>query len=240
MPLSLQEDSWLQNILKFPCFNLHYGGLPHFALKIPRITASEPFLVTCKVPISINKTKYLETGFKFINNLETYEFNNSLPTLIQSCRYHVRRYEIEDLNEVLRITSGAFTYSRFHQDERIKFEVAEEIKRHWILANLGTRMNVDTFVITNIDNDKTPLGYVSFLVSESTLIIDLIAVSKNHRGKGLGRQLVSRVLTEANYRRLNVRVGTQSDNPAVNLYSTLGFSRTSIESVFHYINEGTL
>jgi ribosomal protein S18 acetylase RimI-like enzyme len=195
------------------------------------------FFLTCKVPSELNNQIYLDAGLKFINDLITYECTNPLLSPNQTCQYEVRRYQDKDYRHVLNVSSGAFRNSRFHQDERISFSKAEEIKSQWIISNLTSRNDVETFVVTSIESRETPIGYVSFLVTEFALIIDLIAIRNNFRRKGLGRLLVLQVLKEAQNRGLRVRVGTQSENPAAHLYLSLGFSPTSTESVFHYLNE---
>ncbi len=195
------------------------------------------FFLTCKVPIAMNKNIYLDAGLKFINFLHTYECTNPSSSPNQNYQYEVRRYQEKDYHHVLKLTSGAFRNSRFHQDEKIGFSNAERIKRQWIISNLTSRNDVETFVISSIENREMPIGYVSFLVTDLALVIDLIAIQNDFRRKGLGRFLVLQVLTEAKNQGLGVRVGTQSGNPAVDLYLSLGFSPISIESVFHYMNE---
>lgn len=57
-------------------------------------------------------------------------------------------------------------------------------------------------------------------------ILVYIAVNKNQRGKGLGRQLMERVIEEAEG---SIALHVEPDNPAKRLYEKLGFTNKYLE-----------
>jgi predicted GNAT family acetyltransferase len=76
---------------------------------------------------------------------------------------------------------------------------------------------------------------VSLIRTKNSLIIDLIAVGKNYRGKGIGGKLVAECQKIAFGLNLELFVGTQTDNPSNLLYSNLGFKKHSEYFVLHDI-----
>ena len=69
---------------------------------------------------------------------------------------------------------------------------------------------------------------------DDVVVIDLIAVDKNHRRKNTASSLIAYAESEYN-NCLLIRVGTQIANIAsVRLYEKLGFRLTQSQYIFHY------
>ncbi len=106
----------------------------------------------------------------------------------------IRPATTEDLPLLKQIARSSFKYSHFHMDPKLSQVRSNELFACWIENDVKGRADkvllvedkgqVAGFVTLNIDpNSEEALG---FKIGE----IDLIAVSADHRGKGLGRQLV--------------------------------------------------
>ena len=61
-------------------------------------------------------------------------------------------------------------------------------------------------------------------------ILVYIAIHQNHRGKGLGKQLVQKAIETAEG---NIALHVEPDNPARHLYERLGFSSKYLEMRFN-------
>ncbi len=106
----------------------------------------------------------------------------------------VRPATTEDIPLLKKIARSNFRYSHFHMDPNLSQTKSNELFACWIENDVKGRADkvlliedhdqVSGFVTLNIDpNSEEALG---FKVGE----IDLIAVSAEHQGKGLGRHLV--------------------------------------------------
>src|SRR5690606_27530818 len=98
--------------------------------------------------------------------------------------------------------------SRFHMDPRIDAADADRVKREWarncVLGGRGEE------VLVARAGDR-PAGFLAVLAAGDDRVIDLIAVSADHRRAGVGRALVAAFAARhAGAREL--RVGTQAAN----------------------------
>jgi len=124
-----------------------------------------------------------------------------------------------------------FKYSRFHLDPAIEDRVSNEIKAQWARNYFrGDRGN--QMVVSEKDGQVT--GFLQLLYNADTLIIDLIAVSKENRNKNIASEMIN--FAENKLEGFTkIRVGTQAANiPSIGLYEKLGFSINYMKYVFHY------
>ena len=87
-------------------------------------------------------------------------------------------------------------------------------------------------MIVSTANNR-PVAFLLLLLPKKHSVIDLIAVSKEHRKKGLSKQMISYAMRElSDWNRW--LVGTQSTNvPSVRLYESLGFQPMGSQYVLH-------
>ena len=78
-----------------------------------------------------------------------------------------------------------------------------------------------------------PVAFLLLLLEKQNTIIDLIAVSEDHRKKGLGLQMINYALQNFSGNNRWI-VGTQSTNIAsIKLYERLGFQTMGSQYVLH-------
>ena len=116
----------------------------------------------------------------------------------------------------------------------IEYEKAEKIYVRWIKNSIHGY--VDKIFV--IKENKKVLGYITCkLISISKKLyglIDLIAVDKRFRGKGIGTYLIEGALKWFAARVKSVYVATQASNiEAIRLYEKHGFRMVNSEVTLH-------
>lgn len=137
----------------------------------------------------------------------------------------------EGINEVTQIASEAFNYSRFFNDPNLDIEAAKNIYTNWVKNSFG---KPDKYFI--LAEEEGIVGFLLFSLKDDIAIIELISLSAQAQGKGVGTKLISTLESFA-YEKgiLVIRVGTQVDNiQAVNFYLNKGFTYNERSSVYHY------
>jgi ribosomal protein S18 acetylase RimI-like enzyme len=225
------KDYWLSSILGLSCYKTIVQDFADYLKEIEKSNLPQPHLITIHSKKVLSSLKCLSRpGLKYIQQMNQYRWKESSVTHeinTESIRFHAK----SDIPKILEISKSAFSKSRFHQDSRIGFEVAEKIKQEWILANLTTRKNAITFVSQNSTGEVN--GFNSILIQDDRLIIDLIAVASEYRGQGVGRSLILKCQELSVSSGKPVFVGTQADNSAIRLYESLGFSSNDVSHVWH-------
>lgn len=225
------KDDWLSSILGLSCYKTIVQDIADYSKEIEIINPPQTHLITIYTKKPFSSQKCLSRpGLRYIQQMNQYRWKESSVTYKFNTEL-IRFYTKSDIPEILEISKNAFSKSRFHQDSRIGFEVAEKIKQEWILANLTTRENAITFVSKNSIGQIN--GFNSILIQDDRLVIDLIAVASEYRGQGIGRSLILKCQELSASTGKPVFVGTQADNPAIRLYESLGFSPNKVSCVWH-------
>ena len=75
-----------------------------------------------------------------------------------------------------------------------------------------------------------------YKVTNNYATIGLIAVSPNHQGKGIGKQLIDKVENELFKKNINeLRIPTQEENiQACFFYEKLGYKKLEVININHY------
>jgi ribosomal protein S18 acetylase RimI-like enzyme len=83
-----------------------------------------------------------------------------------------------------------------------------------------------------IEQAGQPIGRLMVLRKEdSTLLVD-IALLAEHRGLGIGGQLLRELIRECSRDRVPLRLQVLKTNPALRLYERLGFTRTGEDQMY--------
>ena len=233
----IQRDAFLESILSRPAYKIDDFTDPVDLkfLQNKNYNFRGSFFYT-KIDCSIvSRVRiFKKSGFKIIEENITLGKEGGKSNLKDPFR-HRQQYEIrwaqdEDRNFIEDIAQKNFSHDRFHQDPKIDNSLADEIKRQWA-GNFFSGKRGDAMIVATFNNQ--PVAFLLLLLTKKQSVIDLIAVSKDHRKKGLSKQMINYALKNfsANTRWL---VGTQSTNiPSIRLYESLGFQNICSQHVLH-------
>lgn len=236
---SIVCDEWLAGILSCPVYRLvcpeNSKMLDLFKEEIAKVLRMSPVFAFAKLPTKMLEHVHLleQSGFRLVDT------NIQLNKPVQSDRGYsgncTVRFALPDDNEkVAKLGGSSFKYSRFHLDPLFSKEIADKIKEEWVI-NYFTGKRGNAMVVAEIRGDL--VGFLQLIYSgDDTLIIDLIAVDKQQRRKGIAGDMIA--FAEENCKKRNsVVVGTQLANlPSLRLYEGLGFSICAADYVLHYHN----
>jgi len=201
-----------------------------------------PAFFTAKVPArNIHTVKRLtEFGFYLVDTALTLQFESREiigsvhPSSPDRLIWTVTDAAPEDADSLGQIASRAFTSSRFHLDPGISSEAASAIKSEWARSLAWGRRGIRCRVVRGTNGVEGFLGVVEGRGNQRILTIDLIAVSPDSQGHGVGAALVRDFLVIAHTEGALAQVGTQAANTsAARFYEGLGFALTSATYVMH-------
>ncbi|MCX7836663.1 MAG: GNAT family N-acetyltransferase [candidate division WOR-3 bacterium] len=178
----------------------------------------------------------LKLGFKEMVKYVTYhirlpiKFSNSLREKIEVAKK-------EDLVELEKISAHSFFNTRFYKDKNFKRKLIEKFYKEWIRNSFNNKKEHQIFVYKI--NNKV-IGFINCRILKLSKrkigIIDLIAVEKKYRGKGIGKNLVKKGLEYFQRKRVKeVYVETEKENlSALRLYKSLGMRIVGKRNTFHF------
>ena len=248
LPKHLVYDSWLSEIMdSFVCrlviddsLSLSNSLLQILEGSVLLSSESKAIFIYSKLPIDLNSPKLVKSlqnqGFYLIDTNIILEkpFSSSGNFTCNNCS--IRFAHLNNKDQVVALARNNFTFSRFHMDDEILYLLANKIKAEWA-SNFFAGKRGDKMVVALIDN--VVVGFLLLLASMETLIIDLIAVDKNQRGKGIASKMITYVQNHQKGFSL-IKVGTQLANiPSIRLYEKMGFRICSSSYVFHYHKKDT-
>ncbi len=237
-------DRWLSGIFGYDVFRLNIGE--HESINPDTVFSREPLprraFYYVKVPVtSVAQAGALtHAGFRIVDVNVTFERGPAEITLDDEIL--VREVTREDEAGVLEIAGSSFVYSRFHLDPFISKDLADKIKREWIVNYIRKQRGERLLVA---EADGRPAGFLALLVTgdvEKVGVIDLIGVAKDMRGRGVGRRLVEYHIQDAYQKYSRLIVGTQIANvPSMRLYAKCGYDISNSTYVLHaHVNEGRI
>jgi len=133
--------------------------------------------------------------------------------------------------EVREMARISFLLSRFHLDPKIENAVADQIKATWS-ENFFEGKRGDRMIVSTIENEV--VGFILIIEGDDFACLDLVAVSTDHRRKGIATIMIEFALNSLGHKEKFI-VGTQVSNiPSIRAYEKLGFSTFSTTYVLHY------
>lgn len=90
-----------------------------------------------------------------------------------------------------------------------------------------------------IERAGDPIGRLFLDRRDDELRIVDIALLPEHRGRGLGRAILSDLIDEASSTGVPVRIHVERNNPALDLYRRLGFRELADEGVYLFMERAT-
>ena len=233
---SISELRWDSNFLKRKVgeVDLRFTSLSHVE-SLEKAVQAKYSLVYIKSPSELDTSQ--ASDWKVFDSGGSVELKKQLQG--KECRPNSCRNGEVSIIDNIECISDSLLYlcgakSRFFRDPDIRIEDFQFLYRTWLSADLeDPRCSV---VGHMYDNEIISFGSIKY--GRSTASISLIAVSPEHQGKGLGKDLVKWMEGKAQRAGLDdICVKTQMINKsALSLYMALGFTVTSQYELYHAHN----
>lgn len=177
-------------------------------------------------------TVAIEAGFRPLDIRVDLDRNELVPTVRPAGEELPDLATEGDLPALLRLANSAFTESRFYRDGNFPPGKAEQLFALW--TERGVRQREFFTVVRR--HEGVPAGFLTGRESgDRSGVIELVAVSDELRGKGIGSELLAHGLAEFRRRGCDrVSVATQGSNvSAQRLYQAHGFRPRTVRLWFH-------
>jgi len=134
-----------------------------------------------------------------------------------------------DIDAVCAIAADVLTGSHLHIDDRLPEQRTRALFAAWTRNDVTGRAQH----IFLARRRGEAVGFITVIQNGPTAVIDLVAVRRDSHGSGIGSSLLGRTLKTIAPRAAAVMVGTQAENPALQLYARFGFLPTSRQVTYH-------
>ncbi len=235
--VSLVKDAWLGDMLGKPAYHVRFGagecGPGRLAQALGALNAApEVFLDAVVDAGQAAKARLCEdAGFRLVEASVRLE-GAPHPAGARDAQSgaQLRPAQAGDRAQVEAIAGHCFRGSRFHADPLIPRELADALKARWA-GNFFTGQRGDAMTVAQAEGRVA--GFLLALHRPDVMVIDLVAVDPEFRGRGLGAALVRAAHAQSGLPGL--AVGTQAANaPALALYQSLGMRVRSLAFVLHH------
>ncbi|MFC1590335.1 GNAT family N-acetyltransferase [Candidatus Omnitrophota bacterium] len=243
MPIksSIVPDPWLADIIKRDVYRIiiddnYEWGKGEAEI---RVLQAKPVFLYAKLNADFKKgTRFLEgLNFKLVNTTVEFQLGlrNAQKKRPNNDNAVIRDAATGDREQVVSLSGRSFKYSRFHVDEYIGKEVADKVKAEWA-GNYFSGNRGDAMIVAEAKGVIT--GFLIIMKNKKDLIIDLIAVDKKQRRKGIASGMIA--FMQEKYKDLDrICVSTQISNVlSIDLYKKCGFKPSGTTNIFHYHNLG--
>lgn len=235
--MEITKDTFLEEIFHYPVFRIEKIS-PHDSIltTLDAYESTSPIFVYAKISSSnIICSQVLGENQFFIVDVNVLLSMKQGVLPKQETMIHVRHAEQSDREKVIAIAESCFQYSRFHLDPFIPDNVANHVKSRWV-DNYFSGIRGDFLYVAESSGEI--VGFLAVIVNKKvdfvTATIDLIGVHPSFQRQGIGRVLISNLITCIK-RFDEITVGTQIANiSSIQFYLKLGFTLTDSFFVFHY------
>src|SRR3989344_871698 len=190
-------------------------------------------LLYAKVPVDDVAASNLlaRNGWQLVDTSVQLEKNFSLPYDFRRSKVRFRLALPRDEEPVATIARTSFSCSRWHRDALIESARADALKEAWV-RNFWRGQRGTHMVVAEIDGAL--VGFHQIVKQESVLLVDLIAVDAEYRGRDIGTGLLA--YAERHCGSLaKMLVGTQLSNRAsLKMYQRRGFHIVRASHTWHY------
>ena len=220
-------DSWLSKLMGKPAYVLKGSFDESLKKDLPK----GEFFIWTKISIDdLAKLEYLKKlGFYIVDT----NIQLSLNTKINETKNtNIRFANSTDEQTIKNLAKTSFKFNRFNLDPQISKKIASEIKQEWVGGFFNGKRGKWMVVA---ENNSKVVGFLQILSkSHDIIVIDLIAVNEENRGKGFAKDMISYAYVNCLDNNGKIEVGTQIKNkPSLDLYTKLGFRISSSSHVLH-------
>jgi len=190
-----------------------------------------------------------DTGFRYADNLITFSMPvkiESTPNIMPGVDFF-REIRTTDLENILSMLKGSFTYSRFVQDAELKEKNGEHVYHEWVKnlilkTNSDSSKEVDRTTLFGLEVDGAIGGFIAyrtecfFSTLDDLATIELIVVNPQLRKRGIAGKLIQelkRRLATAHITELEASTWVQQKS-SVSLYLKNGFRLKENLLSFHF------
>lgn len=231
-PSRLTRDVWLGQRIGKQAWKLDTDTLDSdlLASVLDEVGHGEAFVYTKVATDQVSRVGMLEDyGFHVVDTSVTLH----RPTLsdLPSPSSAVRLAVGDDEQGVRQLAGRAFSQSRFHVDPLIPAGCADSLKSDWA-GGFFSGERGDWMVVAG--EVRSPVGFLQLLQRGDCLVIDLVAVDEQARGRGLMGEMLGFAARSCEGIGQS-EVGTQSANVrSLRAYERLGFRVLRTEYVLHW------
>ena len=236
----LEPDIWLGGILGHEAYRLTFVSPEDMSMpSLPARTPAGKIFIYAKTDVhALDETRFLESrGFRLMDTNLTFSRRRLDPetgkNLDRGLETRVRMAVPADEDAVVALARSSFTVDRFHLDPEVPTATADHLKGEWV-RNYFKGKRGTAMAVAEAGSGKGIAGFLLFLLVGNALVIDLVAVSPDHRSQGLAGAMTR--FGEQSFAKAEVlKVGTQIGNSgAIRCYQKLGFRLDHSHYVFHY------
>ena len=223
-------DNFLSEIYNIECFsfNNHKKNLKN------RIQNLKNYFITYKIEkkLFLNFKKELKKipSCKYIDTEQQYLGKLKKEISYSDC-YDAK---ITNLKSILSIASQELITNRFFLDKRLDKKKTRTLKKKWI-SNFFKKKRANYLVVKKYS--KKIVGFLLVIKKRNNLIVDLIGVKKEHKGKSIGLEMIC--YAKKKYFKQNTKIiaGTIKTNMiARKFYKKIGLKLFKEKYIYHQIS----
>ena len=242
-------NSNLFNVIKLLNWDSNFWNIPSSIISSPYLTIK----ILKKINLFIKKNKvvfcsYLcdpystqsislaeKNDFLLMDVKNTYEYIIKKNSLKTNNNYDIFLAKNTDKKSLLNMSENIFTNSRYYYDKNFPKHKVNRFYKDWIIKAINGKFD-DYCVILKKKHSKQILAFVTIKESKNNICdIGLIAIKKEYQNKGLGSELIQRLIKFLRKKNIKkIRVVTQCRNIASQrLYIKNNFIISSTEIWYH-------
>ena len=138
--------------------------------------------------------------------------------------------DIEFLKRLYRTTRHDIAWLPMSDEEKTQFCDHQFRAQHVHYQQCFPNANFD--IVLSV---KTRIGRLYVQYGSTEIHIIDIAILPEHRGSGVGTKLMGEILDQAELKKIPVRLRVEPNNPALHLYTRLGFKKIADEEINWYM-----
>lgn len=206
-------------------FGVYTAEILEYSARSLEQAIRRPGHYTLKLNPIMDKNLALEYGFYYCDTLIEPVCKKGELVFSQHTDLHVSNYE--DVESLLHLCEGTFTYGRFHRDPFIDNKLADQRYKQWLndIVSQGT--------VYGLMMQDQIAGFIATRNNQ----LQLHAIAKQYRGKGFAKywwSLVCKELFDCGYEEISSSISA-ANLATLNLYAGLGFKFTNAVDVYHLL-----